>query len=91
MLKLENTIIFCHGDCDGITSGAITLAANPGAKIWLTNPINLDNDLRKNSNEYSRVIITDIALNDKSLKDTYKEMQEMRKKGVEIAPHCDLR
>ena len=44
---MKNTIILCHGDCDGMTSGAIALAANPGARIWLTRPIQLDDDLKK--------------------------------------------
>lgn len=81
---MGQTVIMCHGDCDGITSGAIVLAANPGSRIWLTNPISLDDDLRKIRDTPERIIITDIALNDKSLKKIFAEMERLTKLGVEI-------
>ncbi|NHJ05774.1 MAG: DHH family phosphoesterase [Candidatus Heimdallarchaeota archaeon] len=81
---MNNAIIFCHGDCDGITAGAIALAANQGARIWITKPINLDNDLRRIKEKIDRIIITDIALNDRSLKDIFNEMQRLKKMGSEI-------
>ena len=81
---MSETIIMCHGDCDGITSGAIALAANPGAKIWLTNPVSLDDDLRRVKNKIDKVIITDIALNDRSLKKIFAEMERLAKLGAEI-------
>ncbi len=81
---MVQTVIMCHGDCDGITSGAIALAANPGSRIWLTNPIRLDDDLRKIRDIPERIIITDIALNDRSIKKIFAEMERLTKLGVEI-------
>ncbi|MHA1461607.1 MAG: DHHA1 domain-containing protein [Candidatus Heimdallarchaeota archaeon] len=81
---MSKTIIMCHGDCDGITSGAIALAANPGSRIWITNPISLDDDLRRIKENHDRIIITDIALNDRSLKKIFAEMERLTKLGVEI-------
>lgn len=81
---MSDSMIFCHGDCDGIIAGALALAANPGARIWLTNPVNLDNDLRRIDYKLDRIVITDIALNERTMKDTFKEMERLRKKGTEI-------
>lgn len=81
---MSETIILCHGDCDGLTSGAIALAANPGARIWLTRPIHLDDDLKKINQKYDRIIITDIALNEKDYNLTFKEMRRLKKLGSEI-------
>lgn len=81
---MSKTVILCHGDCDGMTSGAIALAANPGSRIWLTNPVRLDDDLKRIKDIPERIIITDIALNDKSLKKIFAEMERLTKLGVEI-------
>ena len=81
---MSKTIIMCHGDCDGMTSGAIVLAANPGARIWVTNPISLDDDLRRVKKKIERIIITDIALNDRSLKKIFAEMNRLKELGTEI-------
>jgi RecJ-like exonuclease len=84
MKEMKNYTIFCHGDCDGMISGSLALAANPGARIWLTNPVNLDNDLRKQRKHLDRIVITDIALNEQSLKEIFKEMKRLQKEGTEI-------
>lgn len=81
---MKDTIILCHGDCDGMTSGAIALAANPGARIWLTRPIQLDDDLKKIKQKYDKVIITDIALNEKDYNEVFQEMKRLQKLGSEI-------
>ena len=81
---MKDTIILCHGDCDGMTSGAIALAANPGARIWLTRPIQLDDDLKKIKQKYDKIIITDIALNEKDYNEVFQEMKRLQKSGSEI-------
>ena len=81
---MDKVVIFCHGDCDGLTAGAIALAANKGARIWITNPVRLDDDLRKIKGKEKHVIITDIALNEKSYKDTFAEMRRLEKLGTKI-------
>jgi RecJ-like exonuclease len=56
-----STLILTHGDCDGLCSGAIALAAHRGAKVVFTNPIGLPDDL-KGSEDYDRVIVCDVAI-----------------------------
>ncbi|MBN1329538.1 MAG: DHH family phosphoesterase [Candidatus Heimdallarchaeota archaeon] len=81
---MNDILIMCHHDCDGLTAGAIALAANPGANIWLTRPISLDDDLKRIKKKYDRLIITDIALNERDYIDTFKEMERLRTLGTEI-------
>ncbi|NHJ38725.1 MAG: DHH family phosphoesterase [Asgard group archaeon] len=83
-MKMNEIKIFCHGDCDGLTAGAITLAAFPGSNIWITNPIRLDNDLKQIKKKISKIIITDIALNERDYNEAFTEMNRLRKLGVEI-------
>ncbi|MGC9780612.1 MAG: DHH family phosphoesterase [Candidatus Heimdallarchaeota archaeon] len=80
---MEEIIILCHGDCDGMTAGAIALAANPGARIWITNPVRLDDDLKK-IKKMDKIIITDIALNEKDYNITFQEMKRLKSQGSEI-------
>ncbi len=81
---MSETMILCHGDCDGMTSGAIALAANPGARIWITRPIQLDNDLKRIKEKYDKIIITDIALNEKDYNEVFQEIKRLEKLGCEI-------
>ncbi|NHJ87062.1 MAG: DHH family phosphoesterase [Asgard group archaeon] len=81
---MDKTMIFCHGDCDGMTAGAIALGANPGARIWLTNPVSLDQDLKKVKQKIERIIITDIALCERDYNDIFTEMRRLKKIGCEI-------
>ena len=59
---LAGTVIFTHGDCDGICSGALALAAHKDAEIFFTNPVSLREDIDK-AVDADRVIICDIAIN----------------------------
>ncbi|NHJ87983.1 MAG: DHH family phosphoesterase [Asgard group archaeon] len=81
---MNETLIMCHHDCDGLTAGAIALAANPGANIWLTRPISLDDDLKRIKKKYDKIIITDIALNERDYTKTFKEMERLKDLGTEI-------
>lgn len=76
--------IFCHGDCDGLTAGAIALAAFPGSHIWITSPVRLDNDLKQIKKKIDKIIITDIALNERDYNEVFSEMRRLTKLGVEI-------
>lgn len=84
VVKMDKVLIICHGDCDGLTAGAIALAANHGARIWITNPVRLDDILKKVKGKEKKVIITDIALNEKSYKEIFTEMRRIEKLGTEI-------
>lgn len=81
---MNKTTIFCHGDCDGLTAGAIALAANPGARIWLTNPIGLADDLKREGRGLDRIVIVDIALNDHTLQELFHEMKKLLEAKTEI-------
>lgn len=56
------TIIFTHGDCDGICSGALALAANRNARIYFSNPISIIEDLG-HAVGLKRAIVCDVAIN----------------------------
>jgi RecJ-like exonuclease len=81
---MKENKIFCHGDCDGLTAGAIALAAFPGSHIWITSPVRLDNDLKKIKKKIDKVIITDIALNERDYNEVFSEMKRLTNLGVEI-------
>lgn len=56
------TIIFTHGDCDGICSGALAMAANQKADVHFSNPVSIAEDLDL-AKESDRIIVCDIAIN----------------------------
>jgi len=56
------TIIFTHGDSDGICAGALALAAFPDSPIFFTNAVSILADL-ENAVGYDRAVICDIAIN----------------------------
>ncbi|NHK33012.1 MAG: hypothetical protein FK730_16815 [Asgard group archaeon] len=81
---MKESKIFCHGDCDGIIAGAIALAVFPGSHIWITNPVRLDNDLKKIKKKIDKIIITDIALNERDYNEVFSEMKRLTNLGTEI-------
>lgn len=56
------TIILTHGDCDGVCSGALALAANPGARVFFTSPASILGDVA-GMERYDRVVACDLAVN----------------------------
>jgi len=70
--------IFTHGDGDGVCSGALALAANPGARVFFTHPSGLLEDLG-NANLGDTVIICDIALSENNfpqILDVFSDLSE---------------
>ncbi len=59
---IADTVIFTHGDCDGICSGALALAANKDADVYFSNPVSILDDL-DHAKDASRIIVSDIAIN----------------------------
>jgi len=59
-----NSIIFTHGDCDGICSGAIALCALKDAEIFFTSPVGLFDDLGA-VKHFENVVICDIAMDER--------------------------
>jgi len=76
-----STWILVHGDCDGVCSGALALAANPEARIYFTSPVELAEDLGR-VDEGSQVIICDIALNGDSVSDVTAKIRVISSKST---------
>ncbi len=76
------TLIFTHGDSDGICSGAIAKKAYPDAYVYFTSPINL---LEKLSliKSVETLIICDIALDERHCSELYPAL-------VEFSKNCNL-
>ena len=90
------TWILTHGDSDGVCSGALALAANPEARVFFTNPVELAQDL-KQVEEGSPVIICDISLNGDTLLEVLERMRVLSSKNTlfyidhhPIPPNLDL-
>ena len=81
MGKGENTLIFTHGDTDGLCAGAIVLAANSNAQVSFTNPYHLLEDLRAVRNS-EKVVICDISLIESRLAQTLKRFSEIETEGA---------
>jgi single-stranded-DNA-specific exonuclease len=75
------TWVFVHGDSDGVCSGALALAANPDARVFFTNPVELTEDLKR-VDEGSPVIICDIALNGETLPQVLENMRALSSKNT---------
>ena len=74
------TWILTHGDCDGICSAAIALAANPGAHIFFSHPYGLLEDLEE-TEEGDRVIICDIAISESHAEELLKKFSAITHRG----------
>ncbi|PKK85313.1 MAG: phosphoesterase [Thermoplasmata archaeon HGW-Thermoplasmata-1] len=59
------SIIFSHGDSDGVCAAAIAKAALPDARLFFTNPVGLVGDLRE-AGEYGRIVLLDLAIDERS-------------------------
>ena len=91
-----STWILCHGDSDGICSGALALAANPEARVFFTNPVELAQDLKR-VDEGDSAIICDIALNEDTLQKVLDRMRVLSSKNTllyidhhPLPPNLDL-
>ena len=76
------TIIFTHGDCDGVCSGALALAANPGARVFFSSPRSFLSDLEE-ARGFERLIASDLAINI-STSGQFKDTMDMLSKKMEI-------
>lgn len=79
----STTVIFTHGDCDGMCSGALALAANEGAAIHFTNPVAILDDLGQ-AEGADRVIVCDIAINPHFAPALVKKIDLLAKKAEVI-------
>ncbi len=80
-----STLIFAHGDADGIVSAAISLAAlKSESKVFFTHPAGLYEDMVHNIKYENKIVIVDIALNEAHLEEFYKYISALSRRGVEI-------
>jgi single-stranded-DNA-specific exonuclease len=76
------TVILTHGDCDGVCSGALALAANPGAKVFFTNPVSILSDIAE-AKGCERLVACDLAINISTV-DRFISLMEEQSRGSEI-------
>ncbi|BAI60420.1 putative phosphoesterase [Methanocella paludicola SANAE] len=76
------TVIFTHGDSDGICSGALALAANGDSPIYFTNPVSVLTDIDEGRG-YDRIIVCDIAIN-------LPRSQQMKDKFEALAKESEI-
>ena len=72
-----SSIIFTHGDCDGICAAAIVKSTIPGATIFFTNPVSLLGDLNNAHQKYDNIVICDIAIDERTSSDLNEKLDEM--------------
>ncbi len=65
------TVIFAHGDCDGVASAAIAYSVYRG-KVVFSHPVGLLGDLEEFGREGRRVVILDISLDE----ETWRQIAE---------------
>ncbi len=86
-MKLE--WILAHGDCDGICSAALALAASPGAQVFFTHPAGLLSDLNVVDGD---LVILDIAATTRHLPQLVKKLASLSEKYMVIyVDHHPLR
>ncbi|MBP2029696.1 RecJ-like exonuclease [Methanohalophilus levihalophilus] len=71
--KSKKTIIFTHGDSDGICSGSIAKSAYPDADVFFTSPVSLSRRLDM-AKGYDNVIICDIAVDERECFTLYQKL-----------------
>ncbi len=76
--KRTRSIIFTHGDSDGVCSGSIAKSAYPDARLYFTSPVNLYDRL-KLAEGFNTVIICDLAIDERTCKQLYHRLEELAK------------
>jgi RecJ-like exonuclease len=61
-----SSIIFTHGDCDGICAGAVVISAFPDSTVFFTSPVSLLGELNNLAGNYDNIMICDIAIDEKT-------------------------
>lgn len=76
----KKTIIFTHGDSDGICSGSIAKSAYSDADVFFTNPVSLNRRLDM-AKGYDNVIICDIAVDERTCGELYRKLEKISAKA----------
>ncbi|MDD5473421.1 MAG: DHHA1 domain-containing protein [Candidatus Methanoperedens sp.] len=72
-----SSIIFTHGDCDGICAGAIVKSALPGSTVFFTSPVSLLGELNSITENYDNIVICDIAIDEKTFPQLKIKLNEL--------------
>lgn len=72
-----SSIIFTHGDCDGICAGAIAKRAFPDSSIFFTSPVSLLGELNTINENYDNIVICDIAIDEKTFPQLKIKLNEL--------------
>lgn len=78
--RATETIIFTHGDSDGICSGAIAKSAYPDSQVYFTSPVSLLRKLEFGKG-YKRVIICDIAIDERTSTQLLQRLRELSRES----------
>ena len=71
------SIIFTHGDCDGICAGAVVKSAFPGSTVFFTSPVSLLGELNNLTGNYDNIVICDIAIDEKTFPQLKIKLNEL--------------
>jgi len=74
-----SSIIFTHGDTDGVCSAALAHARYPNAKIWFTHPAGFYKDIKGAKAE--NVVICDVAISERDKVHILEELKRMSGEG----------
>lgn len=72
-----SSIVFTHGDCDGICSGAIVKSALPDSTVFFTSPVSLLGELNNMDESYDNIVVCDIAIDEKTCTPLEKKLNEL--------------
>ncbi|RLE98401.1 MAG: phosphoesterase [Thermoprotei archaeon] len=86
---MARTVILAHGDADGVTAAAVAKSVYGEAEVFFTHPVGLLEDFREFTKDAERVLILDISLDEKQLKDLLEEFKRF-KGGILYIDHHPL-
>ncbi len=72
-----SSIIFTHGDCDGICAGAVVKSAFPDSTVFFTSPVSLLGELNNLAGNYDNIVICDIAIDEKTFPQLKIKLKEL--------------
>lgn len=71
-----DSIIFTHGDSDGVCAGAIAKSAYPDSHVYFTSPVNLLAKLDY-VDDYKNIIICDIAVDERTSYQLHERLDDL--------------
>ena len=72
-----SSMIFTHGDCDGICAGAVVKSAFPDSNVFFASPVSLLGELNNLVGNYDNIVICDIAIDEKTFPQLKIKLNEL--------------